>query len=200
MLVATLHLFTLTTAQTPRFREGDHWSLDRTIRFISVANDIDLQNDDHFEFRILRTDGKLSLQVNRIQTGTHLPGGVFVPSPPKGEPEVWKIPISADGKLTLDRQPRDLLERLLAEILVAALNGEAPPEGHGLITVKPLTPDREHVTYDGTPIQSPAKLEGDITFDPVSRAPILISLRGDNVSIPGGDVRASVKVQYRVAH
>lgn len=184
----------LVVVQTPRFHAGDHWAMDRTIRFLSTAAEIDMQNDDHFEFVVRSSDGRLFLEVSRRQTGTHLSGGALIPAPAGGEPERWQIPI-AGGKLTLGRQPADSFERTLAEVLVSVWNGS--PAERDLLTVTPVAADRERVTYDGAAIQRPEKLEGDATFDPVSRAPILISLVGQGFTMPGGTDRVSVKVEYR---
>ena len=79
-------------------RAGDHCSAERTIHFVSSEAGIDMENDDHFDFLVASADGKLSMKVDRRQTGTRLSDGTFIGAP-DGPPESWTLPVSDTGEL-----------------------------------------------------------------------------------------------------
>ncbi len=183
--------------QGSRLHVGDKWSADRIVRYVSAAADIDLQDDDHFEYVVENTAQGLDIRVSRTQTGTHLANGTFVPAT-EGEPEQWLLSVSADGQLVATKQPQETLERILSRIVMASWNGPNAGLELPLIKVKAISPVREKITYDETVARGQTKIEGFATLDPDTRRPLAISLTGEKVPIPGGSDIVSIRVEYTV--
>ena len=198
MSVCSMALLTSsqTAAQRPTLEAGDRWSADRTIHFVSTAAEIDMQFDDHFEYVIKSANHRISLQVKRHTTATHLSNGVVIPAP-KGEPEQWTLDIMPTGEMVMVEKPMDKLEQILSRIVLAAWNGPSAKQKQPLIEVSAISDLEEHIDYDEAPIRGQGHISGTATLDPKTRIPISISLLGERIPMPGGSDIVSFRVEYR---
>jgi hypothetical protein len=179
-----------------RLHPGQVWIATRTIHFVSVADQIDQQNDDRFKFEILSDQDGEYLQVSRWQTGTHVANGDFVPSPP-GEPEQWRLPIDKDGTLSMPKVPVAPLESILAEIIFSAWNGKSASPLNRRITLDQTGANRLSVKYDETP-DFDTVIEGVVDLDPQRRFPTHVDLDGRHVQMPSSAFWLSMKATYTV--
>jgi hypothetical protein len=190
--LTSLALFLVLQKPVLALRNGDSWTAARSVRYVSKAAEIDMQDDDKFTYRVDKDKDALRVLVSRLQVGTKLNSGVYVPAPPGGEPEEWAMPVK-DGVITIGDRPVGKLETLLCGLVVAAWNGSSTDK---FISVKRLDATHEELAYDEKPIEGKTRIAGTVTLDPKTHSPLEIHLLGTQVQMPGGSDWVSIRVDY----
>lgn len=171
---------------------GDSWKAERTITYTNPAEELHLTEVDGFELVVLKGE---KLEVRRRLIETRI-GDVRAPASEGTLPSVLQIDLLKNA-WAADAEP---FEERFARVFFGLMRlGGKVSYPDGVLTWQERVQGPEIAVRWSYAESSPGEppLAGDAFLHPKSRVPLRMSYQAADVRLPGGDLRAAMRVDLR---